>query len=562
MARRVIAGLPGLAWVDRNRPEALVLLLVAIAGAVGLAWGLPGGHSWAADSISPRSCGLGAIVETYWPGHYHERPPLHMLVLTVLSLPWIGLAVAQVGVDPDRLTHVLIEPLPMTGIEITARLVTLAMAVGVAASTMRLWRRLAGRQAAIVAGLTIASNAVFIYYAHTGNLDVPALFWTAWCLLEVDRFATGEIGEQRVLLLAVAAALTKDQAAGALVVVLPVFLVLLPWLASRASPLRPALVRAALLAVGVYALVSGALINPVGFWHRLAFLFGPGSQSWAGYQPGAAGALALIRDAIAATPHFTAWPIAVAAGAGVIVALRRAPPVPRARLLLPLVAAVSFFVLFDLAARRSEDRFLLPVAVLVLPYAGLLWQRASGVAGARIPAAVVLAAGFALAALGVASVDGTLLVDSRYAAEDFLAALPPGTPIEVYGGPIYLPRIPAGLAAVRPGIEPIAERQPIAGVAEIVDPAMDPRPRAPEYIVLATELSDVAMTRPPPASQPYGLMQYRDARSRRFLRDLYDGALGYVRVLDSRCALPWPLACRTIHASTGRDVWIYARVHS
>jgi hypothetical protein len=57
------------------------------------------------------------------------------------------------------------------------------------------------------------------------------------------------------------------------------------------------------------------------------------------------------------------------------------------------------------------------------------------------------------------------------------------------------------------------------------------------------------------------LMQYRDARARGFLRALYDGTLGYARVLDATCLLPWPLECRTIHDSTGRDVWIYARAH-
>jgi hypothetical protein len=160
------------------------------------------------------------------------------------------------------------------------------------------------------------------------------------------------------------------------------------------------------------------------------------------------------------------------------------------------------------------------------------------------------------AVLGVASIDATHLADPRYAAGHFLAALPPGTRVEVYGGPLFLPHLPRNLAVVRPGIEPIDERQLIPGVTEIVDPAMDPRPRAPAAIVLATELSNVEATEVP-APHPFGLMQYCDARSHALFRGLYDGSLGYVRTFRATCALPWPLECRAIHHSTAGEVWIY-----
>jgi hypothetical protein len=535
-----------------------VLVLVALAGAIGFAWGLPGGDSWAADSISPRSCGLGAIVETYWTGHYHDRPPLHMAILTIVSLPWIALAVARAGTDLGQLADELIKPLPMTGIEVTARLVTLVMAIAIVNNTMRLWGRLAGRPTAILAGLTVATNAIFVYYAHTGNVDIPSLFWVTWCLVEIDRVAAGEAREGRALLLAVAAVLTKDQTAGMLIVVLPLYLVLVPWFSRGTAPLRPGLVRALLLAIGAFAIVSGALVNPLGFTRRLAYLLGPASQSWAGYPRSLAGIAALVGDAVRATPHFTSWPIAAAAGAGVVMAIALSWRDRHLRLLLPFVAAASFFLLFNLGALRSEDRFLLPEAVLVLPYAGLLLARLWAVIAARGAVALVTAVGFALALGGVASVDGTLLVDSRYAAEAFLAHLAPGTHVEVYGGPIFLPRIPSNLVAARPGIEPVAERQRISGVRELVDPVLDPRSRSPDIIVLATELSNVEVTNPPAAARPSGLMQYRDAQSHALFRGLYDGTLGYDRVFVATCALPWPLECRTIHDSTGGDVWIYA----
>ncbi len=114
---------------------------------------------------------------------------------------------------------------------------------------------------------------------------------------------------------------------------------------------------------------------------------------------------------------------------------------------------------------------------------------------------------------------------------------------------------------MRPGTEPIADRQKIPGVTELVDPAMDPRPRAPDYIVLATALSLELVTLPPPPVElrPFGSTSYHDDVSHRLFRGLFDGSLGYTRSFVARCVLPWPLECRYVHDATGRDVWIYSR---
>jgi len=544
----------------RERPERWILLATAAAIAVGFTWGLPGSDSWAADAISPRSCGLGAIVETYRPGHFHTYPPLHMALLTVLSLPWMALAAARVGTAPDALAQELVKPLYMTGIEVSARLVAAAMALGIVACTMRLWKRIAGRRAGVLAGIAAAANAPLVYYAHTGNLDVPYLFWIAVALLELDRVACGERREAQALLAATAAVLTKDQAAAALLLVFPVWLVAIPWTARREPVLRRGLVRAFGLAAAVFALVSGAVVNPTGFRARLAFLLGPASQTWAGYPKGLRGTLELLHDAVRAVPEFTSWPIAVLAAIGVALAIGSARGLARARVLLPLAAAMSFTLLFTLAARRTEHRFLLPQSLWLAPYAGLAIERAWRAAPRlRALAAAVGIAAIAPAVLGVASMDATLLADPRYEAERFLDRQPPGTHVDVYGGPIFLPRIPASLVAVRPGVEPLADRQPIAGVEDLVDPAMDLPSRAPALVVLATELSNVASTKPPPASSPYALAGYHDAASHALFRALLDGSLGYRRVVTARCTLPWPLTCRRVHGSTGGEVWIYAR---
>jgi hypothetical protein len=548
-------------WSDaRHRlrgPWGIVLAGCALAIGVGFTWGLPGPDTWAVDSISPRSCGLGAIVETYWPGHWHHYPPLQMGLLTLVSLPWMLTAVHRVGTALDPLTAELLRPSTMTGIELCSRLVTGAMALAVLANTMRLWERLAGWRVGVAAGVIVANNAIFVYYAHTGNLEIPSMFWIAWGLVEVDRVASGEPRERQALLLAIASVLTKDQSAAAWLLPLPVYLIAVPRLARGASVWRRSLVVCALLAAGVYVVVSGAATNPIGFAQRVRIDVFHAGESWAAYPRGIAGRLALARDAVLSTPRFTSWPVGFAAALGLGIVVVRRRRVDRARALLPFLAALSFTLFFNLGARRTEERFLLPQSVFFFPYAAIAldaavdhWPRA------RSWLLMAAAIGLLPALLGVASVDATLLADPRYEAERFLAALPAGTHVEVYGSAIFLPRIPADLVSVRPGVEPLATRQPISGTRDIIDPAMDPRPRSPEVIVLATEFSRVSATEPH-GPAPFGVTQYIDDRSTGLFRGLYDGSLGYVRTRRFTCSLPRPLECRRIHTATGGEIWVY-----
>jgi hypothetical protein len=552
-------------------PAVWVLAGLFVSVVVGCTWGLPGTDSWCADSISPRSCGLGAIAETYLPGHYHAYPPLHMAILTVMSLPWMALAAARVGTSVEALGAELLKPLYMTGIEAGARLVALAMALAIVWTTIRLWSRIAGRRVGIGAGLVTATNTIFVYYAHTGNLEVPYLFWVTWAVLELDRVACGEPREGRVLLLAVLAALTKQTAVAALLLPLPLYLLVVPWRERRASPLRRGVWRGAVVGVVAYALISGAIVNPTGFRRHLAFTFGPGSQTWARYPRGLGGTLFFARAVVEEIPHFTSWPIALAAVVGIVLALgwgggergergeeRGGERLARLRLLLPLAAGVSQGLFLHLLGRRTEERFLLPVMLWLLPYAALAFDRAWGWTRERrvmkVALGVLAALALALAVRGVASIDATLLFDPRYAAERFLAALPGGSHVELVGGPMFLPHVPPNLVAIRPGVEPLGERQAVPGIQDIVDPAMDPRPRAPTAIVVADGATpDVILT----MNRPFGLMQYRDPISLAFFRGLVDGTLGYSLAYRAACALPWPLECRAIHSSTAGEVWIY-----
>jgi hypothetical protein len=337
-----------------------------------------------------------------------------------------------------------------------------------------------------------------------------------------------------------------------------VYVVLVPWFARQEPPLRRSLVRGALVALVAYAGVSGALANPVGYARRVAFLLGPASQDWAGYPRGIHGTLAMVGDAVARIPEFTSWPIALAAFVGIVLCLTRPCP-KRWRTMLPLVTAVSFSLLFNLGARRTDVRFLLPQSVFFFPYAAVTfdaWWR-SLLPGRRTLVVAASMVALAPAILGVASLDATLLTDARYEAERFLEALPSGTRVELYGGIIFLPRVPERLGAIRPGVDPVSARQRIPGVAELVVPTLDPRPRQPDVVVLATELT--AIEGDVSSASPYRTVHEQAPASLALLDGLRDGSFGYHRALRATCSLPWPLACVKIHGSTGGESWIYVR---
>ncbi len=539
-------------------PRRAVLAFSLVVSLVGIGWGLPGSESWAADAASPRGAGLGAILETYAAGHHHIYPPLHMLLLTVLALPVVLWGVATAGTRPAALEAALIGVGPMSVVEALSRLLAVAMTLGIVHFTMRLHDDSKRPWTGPLAGLAAATVAPLAYYGKTGNLDVPALFWGAACLAELARLLREGAARdpRRAVLYAAAAVLTKDQIAG--VLALPLLLVAVQWGREKRLFTRPVLTAAA-LGLGAFLALSGALPNPSGYAARLRELFGPASRSWEAYPRTSEGSLALVRDLALSVPRLSSWPMFALALAGLgLSATGRgragevAPWAQRLPALLPALGALSFTLTFTLGARRTDDRFLLAQAVLLFPYAGtaLGWL----LERSRKVGTVAAAGAFAASALGVASVDATLLVDARYAAERYLEGLPAGTTVEVYGGPKFLPRIPEKLAASRVGTDPPEARSHLPHLAEVLDPNMGER--RPEIIVLSTEFSHTFGGGAAPAPL-HGVRAYMDPASFRFFDDLTAERLPYARVLNAECKLPWPLVCRRIHGSTGEPVWVY-----
>ncbi len=277
-------------------------------------------------------------------------------------------------------------------------------------------------------------------------------------------------------------------------------------------------------------------MNPSGFAARIAKLRGSASQDYRDYVPGLAGSWAILRDAVLAFPRFLPPEVGalglLGASAAVLRARREAKSsVPS--LLAPL-AALSFFLLFNLVARRTQERFLLPSSFfLVVPaaeaFVAFAWRRA-----ALRPVAIGLLAVTALrGAREVAAVEFALLHDPRAAVEDFLAAYAsPGERVEVYGNNVYLPRIPAHLAAERVGPSPAKSRPLVPAFREVEDAYENLEARRPEWIVFSTSwgwqwLDEPQDERSGRMSAPIHWQSFAHRETQAFFRALVRGERGY-----------------------------------
>ncbi len=564
-----------MSWLRRavRSPLAWVVFGALVLHTIGIGWGLPASDGWDDDGIAPRDFLVGTYM-TYRPGHYFTYPPLHLVVLTVLTLPATLLALARSAslAPPDVIAEITRVPY-MTIFAVVARLVTDGMAAGivcvVASTGEELWGRRAGHWAAAVAAL----NTVFVYYAHTSNLDVPYLFWTLlsylWMVRAIVRHQPTRL--RGCAFFAVCAIATKDQAYASFLVALPVTAALWAGLDVRRGKRIAVLREAAVSALGaalLLLLIDGAIVNPTGFAARLRFLTGPASQDHAYYAGSAAGWVHVILDGALSFGRY--YPVGlvpfVLYGLGLHLVKARANPALRIAGLAPALGVLSFTVAFNCVARRTEARFLLPQSLFMSLYAGAALDSLTRTASRVKACAWALASLIGCRALfDCVAVDVALLRDPRYEAEAWLNAhVLAGDLIEVYGNNAHLPRLPSRARVERVDRSPISERSPIPGMQEIVAPYADIDQRAPDWIVMSEGWSwryQMNLETTPGSSVVLSRVQValkEDLEGRAFFSSLFSGKGGYVQAHVARYDDSfWPRV--DIHASTTRTIYILSR---
>jgi hypothetical protein len=564
--------------LTRTSPAQRLLYGLALAlFAYGIHWGLPGNESWAPDAVSPRGVGLLAIAETFRQGHFHIYPPLHMALLTVMTAPITLVTLLKVGftnaiAHPELFEQAQTKRWAMTGIELVARIVSLAMALGLLRNVALLFGgHLRGKRArdlhALFAIPLVLSVAPLSYYAKVGNLDVPALFWASAALVSLRH-------ERLVQFTAYAAiaTLTKDQAIG---------LLLLPFVGYALVSSRvhgPAFWRgrlsdvkaAATFGAGVfgYVLVSGALVNPTGFVARIQLLFGPASRSWSPYPRTASGTQALLLDVARELGAASSYGLMLVATLSALLVIfgflpqrtelggKTAERKRRLRVCIPFLAATSFFLAFTLGARRTEARFLLPIAVFLAPYASCVFVDTRLSIQKHLLGPRGLALGLLLlpGIVKNVSVGATMSADARYVIEAKLKELPTGATLTAIGGPKFLPRFPGHLHTTIPSTDPNGTPPYLDHAARSTKPLPETDSR---YILLSAEFAHLPVG---DANVPYGVKEYADPASQKFLRSLTLDELPYRRIAVVECRLTWPLECVKIHGSLGEGLWLFERV--
>ncbi|CAN5539336.1 hypothetical protein BH09MYX1_BH09MYX1_07840 [soil metagenome] len=548
-------------WV--RDPFTYVALVFALACAVGATWDIPCTDSWSNDEVSPRASMLGAVFETWTPGHYFRYPPLHVLGLTVVQSPLILVGVLRAGADRAAIEAELIQPGYMTIAAIIGRLVSFAMALGFVWNVRRLFARLGGERVGLFAAASTALNGIFVYFAHVASVDVPYLFWSSMALVELDRVAEGEARERRAAIFVALAMLTKDQSAMLLAGPLLLVLFVRPLFAAKSGArlralFSPAVVRAALIAIAIYLVGSGAVTNPSGFGQKIRFMTGGGNAGWIVYERNFSGTLAQLADIVRAAPLFATRAAFVLALCGVVLALRGRDRSLALRRAVPVSAVASYFVLFVLPSRWAMERHLMPLALLLIPYAGFAIEALRVRGRPRLVWALASVALLVPQLVDVASVDGTLLVDPRNAVTARLEELPRGTKVAVLGGNQYLPNLPAGLALVRVGTEPLGDRSSLPGVREVVAPYSNVLAEDPDYIVVGQPFAEGYLPSDRPRSDRQKALE-ADTDAAGFFSDLAAERGQYHFEVRAECTLPWPLTCRRMHLSTGEGAWLFAR---
>jgi hypothetical protein len=371
-------------------------------------------------------------------------------------------------------------------------------------------------------------------------------------------------------LFAAAAVATKDQAYGLFALSLPAFLLLWfaidRWPRAHARKLAVTLLPAAAVALFLLLLVDGAITNPSGFVRRIAFLAGPASQEYAEYIQGPAGWLALLDDMGRYFSRDYGIVAVTLAVLGLAVHAVRARAAVLVAGLLPAFAILSFTLCFNFAALRSDDRFLLPQAVLACVFIGIAAEALAFAARPwmRLAARAALAVTALFALHQAIAINAALLFDPRYDAETWMAAhIRPGVTIETYGQNCFLPRFPANARVHRVGQGDLKLRNPLPGITEI---------RAPfgtqgdaRFVVVSAKWAERYL-RPEislGSGHVYSRLQqtdFRNTEARAYFAGLRSGGLGYRLAHAARYEGWWPTV--HIHDSLDETIWIFERQSS
>lgn len=519
----------------------LVFVVAVSAFGTGIRWGLPQAvnpetvQPWALDTIAP----IAPLNEAYYGftrsgNEYVVYPLFHYVVLSATYAPYIGVQFLTGNfVEPSSTFPYGLQDVVRFCQDLTvlARLMSLAMALGIVALVHAITLKVAGRNAAVWAALSCTLIAPLSYYAKTSNLDVPYAFWVC---LAVWRFlhVLEDQKNRDFILLGVFAALavaSKDQAYG--------FFILSPLVLSYALarskyPGNPvsvgrwaaAIVSPPMLIGGAAAVVAYAAANNLffggldGLVRHLSYggaIYDYRQETETDFYSLASQVQLFGRSGLMLVQ--TLGPVSLLVSAlGIGFASRE-----RNWKLLSLLAFITSYYIFVIAMFNMVfARYLLVPAILLTPFFGIAITRLAGASGPRRAGSVFLIAVSLLSQLAlVVNLNLTLLADSRVAMADWIHSnVERGAVIESQVRERMLPHMSGTYQVSVAGNS--GDSITMLAVQEDLTPAALAA-RDPDYILV---LEGLGVTGDPAGWDTPSLQNY--------YRDLRAGKLGYEKVAE------------------------------
>jgi hypothetical protein len=441
----------------------LGLLAVALYAPM-ITWGVPYAtapdrtKTFATDEILP----LEALAEMHntfvvsKPDRNYGYPWWHYFVVAVAQAPYI--AYLKVSGQLESFTPEFPFGLkdPVTALRtltLIGRSVSVIMGAGVVVAAYYFSRTLWGQLTGIIAAVLTMLNYLMFYYSRTGNLDVPAFFWSSIGLAIFAKILASGFTVRRAVWLGVFAGLaiaTKDQA---VLIFLPLGCVLLfsrfCWMPERGYRLQPVLagLGGALFA---YLVGTGMMIDPQRhFTHVYSLIFDQARVTgaaayWTPHPKTWAGTIHLMGDYIGALMATVSPAVLLTSAAGALSVFRTSPWY--LALLLPVL---TLFLMLTLPTGIAVQRYLLPLTLVIDAFAAraLVSLRKSFFRPAWTPLLLVLCGWRLLMATDLTYAQ---YHDTRYAAAEWIQShAQPGDRLDYFGVTEVLPPLPAEIKTQR-----------------------------------------------------------------------------------------------------------------
>jgi hypothetical protein len=459
--------------------------------------------SWGVDDVAPLGplAELHNIIEPKADRNY-GYPLMHSFVLCGAYTPYLGYlwSSGQWSQVSGRYPYGMEDPVKaLKTMTYIAHFVSVLMAVGIVLAAYETGRILKDRRTGIFAALFAMTSFPMFYYARTGNVDVPMLFFIALTVLFFIKSLSSGFTPKRAMWLGFFAGLALGTKEAAIAVFLPMpFILMFHFWYGRDTLLKREFWRASIAglitAFLAFGFGSGLFVEPSRYFMHMDHILNRIEKISHGevYVPyvfpfSIEGNYSFIVRVMEILVEMISLPGILLATSGIALLLFKKNNIRS------LVALAFFSLLFSFfTIRTPQIRYFLPVSFL------LAFPTAWMVATAMESKLSIWRYGTALLAMGIisfnllrgAGLTYEMIFDSRYEAAEWLASnTEQGDTIEFFGPESKLPHLDEGVVARKAtsygGIF-VAARTDHAKAREIFAGWNE---RNPRYIILMPDLT-------------------------------------------------------------------------